>query len=89
MGGMSGAVTWEVVGAIFAIASAVVTIVIWVMREFSSVRRSIEAHKLYAAEHYATKDGMTNGLKRVEDELHRMNGRMDAMLNALVKESQK
>lgn len=89
MGGMSGAVTWDMVGAIFLIASAVVGIVIWVTREFASVRRSIEAHKLYAAEHYATKDGVTNGLHRVEAELHRMNGRMDSMLNALVKDSQK
>lgn len=84
MGGMQGAVTLEVVGAMFTIASAVVAIVIWVMREFASVRRSIEGHKLYAAEHYATKGGMTDGLHRVEQELHRMNGRMDAMLNALV-----
>ena len=41
------------------------------------LRRSIEAHKLYAAENFATEGGLTQAVNRVDDAVKRLTDRMD------------
>ena len=41
------------------------------------LRRSLEAHKLYAAENFATEDGVTHAVNRVDDAVKRLTDRMD------------
>lgn len=41
------------------------------------LRRSLEAHKLYAAENFATEGGLTQTVSRVDDAVKRLTDRMD------------
>ncbi len=41
------------------------------------LRRSIEAHKLYAAETFATEGGLTQAVNRVDDAVKRLTDRID------------
>lgn len=41
------------------------------------LRRSLEAHKLYAAENFATKGGLTQAVNRVDDAVKRLTDRID------------
>ena len=41
------------------------------------LRRSLEAHKLYAAENFATEGGLTQAVNRVDDAVKRLTDRMD------------
>jgi hypothetical protein len=41
------------------------------------LRRSFEAHKLHAAENFATEGGLTQAVNRVDDAVKRLTDRMD------------
>lgn len=76
---MSGAITWDVLASIFMICGAVVAVVVWVHGRLEALRRSIEAHRLFAAETYVTKAGMSEGLERIETALQRIEQRIDGL----------
>ena len=44
------------------------------------LRRTIEAHKLYAAEHFATEEGMSKALEPVLKAIERLADRLDQLL---------
>ena len=44
------------------------------------LRRSIEAHKLYAAEHFATEEGVSKALDPVLKAIERLTDRLDRLL---------
>lgn len=75
--------TVELVAMIFAPVGVAVGIVIWFMRQIAKLQASISAHKLYAAEHYATKTGLTDSLNRVHDSIDNLTGRIDELLREL------
>jgi len=48
------------------------------------LRRSLEAHKLYAAETFATKEGLTEAFDRVHDDLDKISDRLDSLTKILL-----
>ncbi|MCZ4272474.1 hypothetical protein [Maritalea porphyrae] len=77
---MSGAVTWEIVSLIAGIGAMLVTIVSWSFRVISLLRKEIAEHKLYAANHYATKDGVNQELEKFRQSIDRLIDRIDRAL---------
>ena len=87
---MTGAVTWEVIGVIAVVLAGAGSIVGWVLNRFSlrdkkidKIKDELSEHKLYAAEHYATKTGLTVSLNRVHDSFDNLTGRIDELLREL------
>ena len=74
-----GVITWDILLALLTIMGAVVAVVVWVHSRLEAQRRSLEAHRLYAAENYVTKAGMSEGLKRIETALERIEQRIDGL----------
>ena len=74
-----GVITWDVLLALLTICAAVVAVVVWLHARHEALRRSLEAHRLYAAETYVTKAGMSEGLQRIETALERIEHRIDGL----------
>jgi hypothetical protein len=88
---MSGAITWEMVGLIGTIFVGLLTaiaawlgwlfkIIAGLRKEIAEIDKGLEAHKLYAANHYATKDGVNQELEKFRISLDKLIDRIDRML---------
>lgn len=91
---MSGAVTWEVVGVIVGALMGAGAIVRWILgrfvirddrikaldEELGVLRQSISDHKLYAAEHFATRSGLTEALNSMRASIDGLTGRIDTLI---------
>jgi len=87
---MSGVVTWEVVSTVIGALMIAGALVSWVLGRFSArdrkidaLRESLNAHKLHAAETYATKSGLTESLNRVHDSVDRLTERIDEFMRVM------
>lgn len=77
------------VGGLATLWGAVWGVVRWVLSQFAGrdktiedLRKSLEAHKLYAAEHFATSAGLERSLGKVEQVIERLASRLDDLLAA-------
>lgn len=88
---MTGAITWEAIswglGAIIAIG----TMIGWGLKLLSlrdkridELSRDLQDHKLHAANHYATKDGLTVALAAMQSSIDRLVERVDGLLDNII-----
>ena len=88
---MTGAVTWEILIFLGTVVFATATIVFAFFKLLHSARRDaneaistltadLAAHKLYAAEHFATREGVNKELDRMSAKLDRIDGKIDRVL---------
>lgn len=75
------------VTALLAIWGTAWGIIRWVLgqmarrdKEIEALRRSLEAHKLYAAENYVTGAEVSRALGKVETAIENLTSRLDALL---------
>lgn len=73
--------------ALLAVGGSAFGIIKWVLAELGKrdrateeLRRSLEAHKLYAAEHFATTGELATALGKVEAAIERLSLRLDELL---------
>jgi hypothetical protein len=76
----SPVVTVELVGYVVAAVVLVVPIVLWVNARFGSLWRAHDAHRLYAAETYATKASVNDGFNRLEGKIDKVDTKLDQIL---------
>jgi len=90
---MTGNITWEMIIGLIAIGGAIAGVWRQVSGGISKVANDLQAHKLYAAETLATKDGVSQHYDmvaksiadigdRVEKRLDGMNERLDRVIEA-------
>lgn len=79
---MTGPITWEAVAFLVGLIVPVAGAIIWFSRRINQVKESLDAHKLYAAETFATKEGMTTALRDVKDSVDRLTERLDRWFDA-------
>lgn len=77
---MNTPVTIDLVVYIAASVSVAVGIVVWVTTRIGQVRTSLDAHKLHAAETYATKLSVSDGFTRIENKMDKMADKLDHLL---------
>ena len=86
--------TVELVALIAGPVTVAVGVVLWFMREIAKVRKEaavaaaenadrIAAHKLYAANNFVTKSGLTDSLNRVHDSVDHLADRIDELMRQL------
>jgi len=57
------------------------------LKEIGTLQKALHEHKLYAAEHYATKDGLTDALRSMESAIDRLTERLDNGLAVLLRQA--
>ncbi|MGJ8529802.1 hypothetical protein [Maritalea sp.] len=88
---MSGAVTWEILMLLGTVVISTASFAIWVARaigkiksdlgdDISDLDKAIAAHKLYAAEHYATRESVNKELDRMSAKLDKIDDKLDRAL---------
>jgi hypothetical protein len=91
---MTGTVTFDqltwIVGIITVAGGAVAGFLLWVWRivvglkaDSAAVGKELSDFKLHAAEKYATKDGVTQAIGRMETAIERLTGQVEAAVERL------
>lgn len=73
-------VTIELVGYVTGSVTLAVVIVLWVNARFGSLWRAHDAHRLFAAETYATKISVNDGFNRLENKIDKVDTKLDQIL---------